>query len=89
MHTDNTVFYRGSYLPEQAYADSPEIGLAADTILNFLKYVRHHDVCPEYTENITQAMMICNQALVELPRVGAAGRVIPGDFQSRVPRPLL
>lgn len=72
--------YSGSYLAEQFHANSPELRLAADTILNFLKYVRHHDVCPEFTGNINQAMEICTQALLELPRIGEAGRVIPGDF---------
>lgn len=72
--------YSGSYLAEQFHANSPELRLAADTILNFLKYLRHHDVCPEYTENINQAMEICTQALLELPKIGEAGRVIPGDY---------
>ncbi|KAJ4415778.1 hypothetical protein N0V82_007140 [Gnomoniopsis sp. IMI 355080] len=49
--------FLGSYLPEQTYANSPEIRLAADTVLNFLNYV-----------------------LLELPKIGEAGRVIPGDF---------
>lgn len=37
-------------------------------------------MCPEYAENISKAMEVCNQALLELPKVGAAGRAIPGDF---------
>lgn len=76
----HVLTYSGSYLPEQTYANSPEIRLAADTISNFLKYVRHHDVCPEYADDIAQAMKVCDQAVIELPKVGDAGRVIPGDF---------
>ncbi|CAN8102758.1 unnamed protein product [Discula destructiva] len=72
--------FLGSYLPENTYPDSPEIRTAADTILNFLNYVRHHDVCPEYTDNVTQAMEICSQALKELPQISAVGRALPGDF---------
>lgn len=54
--------------------------MAADTILNFLKYIQHHDVCPEYADNIAEAARICNLAETELPRTGATGRSMPGDF---------
>lgn len=70
----------GSYLPEQGGLKSPEIRLAADTILNFLKYVQHHDVCPEYAENVKTAMEICERALLELPQIATAARSMPGDF---------
>lgn len=70
----------GSYVPEQAGLNSPEIQLAADTILNFLKYIQHHDVCPEYRENVAEATRICDLAMTELPRVGSTGRNMPGDF---------
>lgn len=70
----------GSYLPEIAGLNSPELRLAADTVLNFLKYIRYHDVCPEYQENLAEATRTCELALTELPRVGAAGCNMPGDF---------
>lgn len=75
-----TVVHSGSYLPEQGGLNSPEIRLAADTILNFLKYVRHHDVCPEYSDNVNEAIHICERALTELPQIGVVARVMPGDF---------
>lgn len=54
--------------------------LAADTILNFLRYVRHHDVCPEYSENLNEAIRICEISVTEMSQVGAVARVMPGDF---------
>ncbi|KAF3767160.1 hypothetical protein M406DRAFT_328256 [Cryphonectria parasitica EP155] len=72
--------FLGSYLPEQGGPNTPQISLAADTVLNFLKYVRHHDVCPEYDENLAEATHICELALTELPHIAAAGYKMPGDF---------
>lgn len=74
------MLYSGSYLPQQGGLNSPEIRLAADTILNFLKYVRHHDVCPEYNDNVNEAIHICELALTELPQIARVARLLPGDF---------
>lgn len=54
--------------------------LAVDTILNFLRYIQHHDVCPEYTENLDQAREICELARTEIPSIGEVGTAMPGDF---------
>lgn len=54
--------------------------LAIDTILNFLRYIQHHDVCPEYEENLAQARKICELARTEMPSIGEAGSAMPGDF---------
>lgn len=48
--------------------------------MNFLKYVRHHDVCPEYSENLNEAIRICEISVTEMSQVGAVARVMPGDF---------
>lgn len=57
-----------------------ECRLAIDTIQNFLRYVQHHDVCPEYADNLVQACKICDLARTELPSTGATGAEMPGDF---------
>lgn len=54
--------------------------LATDTILNFLRYIQHHDVCPEYEDNLTQARKICELARTEMPSIGEVGAAMPGDF---------
>lgn len=72
--------FRGTYLPEISGSTSPEVRMATDTVRNFLRYIQHHDVCPEYRENLVEATRICERAITELPRVGASGRSMPGDF---------
>lgn len=58
----------------------PEWKLAIDTILNFLRYIQHHDVCPEYEDNLTQAREICERARTEMPNIGKVVTAMPGDF---------
>lgn len=54
--------------------------LAIDTILNFLRYIQHHDVCPEYEDNLIQAREICELARTEMPNIGKIAIAMPGDF---------
>ncbi|ROW16855.1 hypothetical protein VPNG_01526 [Cytospora leucostoma] len=72
--------YLGDWLPKSTGLWSPENKLAVDTILNFLKYVRHHDVCPEYADNLADACRVCELASTEIPRIALVGTSMPGDF---------
>lgn len=72
--------YLGDWLPKNAGLWSSDIKLAIDTVLNFLKYVRHHDVCPEYADNLAEACKVCELADTEIPKIGAVGGAMPGDF---------
>lgn len=47
---------------------------------NFLRYVLHHEVCPEYTENIESALQVCQQAREEWPALNQLGCGLPGYF---------
>ena len=54
--------------------------MAADVVENFLNYVLHHDVCPEYAEDVNKAKVICQEAV---DQITSCFRVIyesPGDF---------
>ncbi|KAF3311345.1 hypothetical protein TWF173_008486 [Orbilia oligospora] len=60
---------------------SPEqIEKAVNTIKNFLNYILYHNVCPEYTDNIKQAVKTCDKANEELPICAALSDKFPGDF---------
>lgn len=72
--------YSGDWLPKLVGFGAPEIPLAIDTIRNFLKYVQHHDVCPEFADNLAEAYKICELAGIEIPKIGAVGAAMPGDF---------
>ena len=47
---------------------------------NFLRYVLHHNVCPEFTDQIEAARKICAKAKVELPLSIQASQLFPGQF---------
>ncbi|KAL8953148.1 MAG: hypothetical protein Q9222_000969 [Ikaeria aurantiellina] len=52
-----------------------------NVVRNFLNYLSHHDVCPEYQSQILAARAICDLADKELPRTMRAQAYFPGDFQ--------
>lgn len=47
---------------------------------NFMNYLLHHDVCPEYREPILAARKCCFKATDELWSVRQAQKWLPGDF---------
>ena len=59
-----------------------DIRMGIDVVLNFLKYVDRHDVCPEYAANIKQAQEVCLLALEEAPAIEALVELLPGHFNT-------
>ncbi|KAL9012766.1 MAG: hypothetical protein Q9173_002491 [Seirophora scorigena] len=51
-------------------------------IRNFLNYLLHHEVCPEYRSQVLAAQDVCDLADKELPMVMKAQSQLPGDFQT-------
>lgn len=64
------------------YALDTEAEIKAVTTLlsNFMNYLLHHDVCPEYGEAILAARQCCTKATKELWSTCQARRWLPGDF---------
>jgi hypothetical protein len=56
------------------------IKTAADVVENFLNYILHHDVCPEYAEDVRKAKAICRDALDQITRCFRATWESPGDL---------
>ncbi|EHK20818.1 uncharacterized protein TRIVIDRAFT_50337 [Trichoderma virens Gv29-8] len=53
---------------------------AIDVVENFLRYVLHHDVCPEYEENVKEALKVCLMAREEWPMLNSLQTALPGLF---------
>ncbi|KAL6812468.1 Argonaute siRNA chaperone complex subunit Arb1 domain-containing protein [Trichoderma sp. SZMC 28015] len=53
---------------------------AIDVVENFLRYVLHHDVCPEYEENVKEALNVCLMAREEWPMLNSLQTALPGLF---------
>jgi hypothetical protein len=49
-------------------------------VRNFLNYLLHHDVCPEYNGQINAARKTCDQAEIELWACHQASVHFPGNF---------
>lgn len=56
------------------------VQMAVDVVTNFLNYVLHHDVCPEYNEDILKAKEICNSAVDQVTRTFQVVQDTPDDF---------
>ncbi|KAH7068849.1 Argonaute siRNA chaperone complex subunit Arb1-domain-containing protein [Paraphoma chrysanthemicola] len=63
----------------QGYAPE-KIKNASQVLRSFYNYLRYHNVCPEYDEQLEAALKTCDIAEKELARVSAAGLALPGDF---------
>ncbi|KAK8079448.1 hypothetical protein PG997_007266 [Apiospora hydei] len=72
------------FIPEVMTRIDPETDTreAGYIIHNFLNYVLHHDVCPEYTANIKAAQAICQIAPVELRATYEIYAALPDSFST-------
>lgn len=59
-----------------------DIRAKTNIIRNFLNYLLHHDVCPEYKTQIFAARAVCDLTDAELPKAMKAQSLFPGDFQT-------
>ncbi|KAG7287524.1 hypothetical protein NEMBOFW57_007036 [Staphylotrichum longicolle] len=59
-----------------------ELQMGVEVVLNFLKYVDRHDVCPEYAEDIKNAQKVCLRALEETPAIIQLIEMAPGHFNT-------
>ncbi|KAL7806833.1 Argonaute complex, subunit Arb1 [Trichoderma aethiopicum] len=53
---------------------------AISVVENFLRYVLHHDVCPEYEDNVKEALRICQMARDEWTALNTLQTALPGLF---------
>lgn len=53
---------------------------AIEVVENFLRYVHHHDVCPEYKGDVERALRICDDAREEWPMLERLQGELPGQF---------
>ncbi|KAI8327992.1 Argonaute complex, subunit Arb1, partial [Chlamydoabsidia padenii] len=73
--------YLGKVFVHSARFISLQDYLAAPVLIDsFLRYLQIRNVCPEYSEDLTQARLITAQAKEELPRCKRVSNLLPGDF---------
>ncbi|KAH6632179.1 Argonaute complex, subunit Arb1 [Chaetomium tenue] len=72
------------HLPQLVGAKTEQFFMGVDVVLNFLKYVDRHDVCPEYADDVRAAQKICLKALEELPAITELLRRLPGHFNTSI-----
>ncbi|KAK4148723.1 Argonaute complex, subunit Arb1 [Chaetomidium leptoderma] len=69
-------------LPRMVGSDVASFRIGVDVVLNFLKYVDRHDVCPEYADDVKNAQRVCLRALEEIPAITQLLELVPGQFNT-------
>ena len=73
--------YRSTQFPARWDLTSEDmVKYNVNIIRNFLNYLLHHDVCPEYKDQINAARGICDKAQKELWSIAELLPLLPGDF---------
>ncbi|UKZ72151.1 uncharacterized protein TrAtP1_013089 [Trichoderma atroviride] len=72
-------FFSTTIIPLTGLQSGP-LEEAIDVVENFLRYILHHEVCPEYEEDVKGAMKICQAAREEWPMLNALQTALPGLF---------
>ncbi|KAK4234858.1 Argonaute complex, subunit Arb1 [Achaetomium macrosporum] len=70
------------HLPKLVGSQMDDFRMGVDVVLNFLKYVDRHDVCPEYIDDVRKAQEVCLQALEEIPDTQELLLLVPGPFNT-------
>lgn len=69
-----------SCLPAETSHNYDEMEKAISVVENFLRYLLHHDVCPEFSEDVQKSIDLCEKARKDLPLVVTAYKQFPGEF---------
>lgn len=67
-------------LPNITEMSAIDLDLAISVVENFLRYVLHHDVCPEHSVNVNEALAVCDRAREEWPLIAKIRVALPGQF---------
>ena len=75
------ILGRAHTLPAQFELHSEEkIKYFVGIIRNFFNYLLHHDVCPDYEDQVYAARTLCDKAEKELWSITSCKSMFPGDF---------
>lgn len=69
-----------SWFPSHQGVELDPVKNACQVPRSFYNYLRYHKVCPEYDDQLIEALKICDVAEEELVKAKIAGLRLPGDF---------
>ncbi|KAJ4300082.1 hypothetical protein N0V88_002751 [Collariella sp. IMI 366227] len=70
------------HLPKMVGYRIDDFQLGVEVVLNFLKYVDRHEVCPEYADDLKNAQAVCYKALEETSATVKLMELLPGAFNA-------
>lgn len=72
--------YLSTSMPRLTDLQQAAMDKAIAVVENFLRYVLQHDVCPEYRDDVMNALDVCENARKEWPALDLLQAVMPGQF---------
>ncbi|CRK24311.1 Argonaute-binding protein 1 like [Verticillium longisporum] len=72
--------YLSEAVPRLTGQNYTAMNTAVAVVENFLRYILHHGVCPEYDAGVRSALAQCLKARVDLPKAHHALIAFPGEF---------
>lgn len=75
-----TICSSSSVLMHFELPNQEVIKLSVGLIRNFLNYLLHHDVCPDYRDQVNASRGVCDLAEKELWCTTQLSILLPGDF---------
>lgn len=80
-HKKATQKCRSGQLPARwELTSEDQVKRLVGILRNFFNYLLHHDVCPEYKDQINSARALCDTAVKEIWDITVMTRLLPGDF---------
>lgn len=79
---DHSLIFISSHTVPKRFPlnNQAEIKQICMVVRNFLNYVLHHGVCPEYTQDVLAARKVCDVAEKELWAIKQIHNLLPGEF---------
>ncbi|GAB7355094.1 hypothetical protein MBLNU459_g5677t1 [Dothideomycetes sp. NU459] len=79
-------FLSGRVLKEMPHSSQDEVAKSTNVLRNFYNYILHHNVCPEYNDQIHAARKVCDVADKELFSVVFVSEQLPGPINQAFSR---
>ncbi|USW57185.1 Putative argonaute-binding protein [Septoria linicola] len=74
------AFLSSEFLQHFEWHDVKVVRDTTNVLRKFYEYLLYHDACPEYEDDIRDAIDVCDLANVELPKLAKLALELPGNF---------
>lgn len=74
------AFLSSPFMASFFWKDEKTVSDTTNILRNFYMWLIHHDVCPEYEDQVKKAIAVCDLAEEEFAKLAKVDFALPGDF---------